>query len=382
MEDGLDKESAEKAAPSTRAATELLAKWEAGDPEVRGLWERMNSWVYQAYEKTFERLGIRFEKFYYESDLYQLGKQSVMRGLEQGAFYRKDDSSVWVDLTGDGLDQKLLLRSNGTSVYITQDMATAEVRYQDYGMDRSVYVVGNEQEYHFKVLFLILKKLGKPFADGLYHLSYGMVDLPSGKMKSREGTTVDADDLIDEMEQTARTATQELGKTEGMSETELQQLYHTLGLGALKYFLLKVDPQKRMLFDPNESVDIHGHTGPFIQYAYTRTAAIRRKGEEVAAFGGETKPEAALHEHERLLLRRLYHYPQLLREAAEAYNPSMVSNYAYELARDYNRFYHGDKIVQSEQPQTSAFRFALSNFTGKTLEEAMKLLGIDMPERM
>ena len=379
---GMEKEAAGKAAPSAQAVDEMLVQWEAGDPAIRSLWERMNSWVYAAYLSTFARLGVQFDRFYYESDLYQLGKESVLRGLEKGVFYQKEDGSVWVDLSGDGLDNKLLIRSNGTSVYITQDIATAEARYEDYRMDRSVYVVGNEQEYHFKVLFLIMKKLGFAFSDGLYHLSYGMVDLPSGKMKSREGTTVDADDLIEQVVATAREATQELGKTEGMDDTGLEQLYERLGLGALKFFLLKVDPKKRMLFDPAESVDLHGHTGPFVQYAYTRTAAIRRKGAEIAHFEKNMQPEDGLHENEVTLLKRIFKYREVLQEAVAGYNPALIANYAYELARDYNRFYHGDKILNPGSPQTSAFRFALSAFAGKALLESMNLLGIEMPERM
>jgi arginyl-tRNA synthetase len=379
---GIDPEAAGKSAPSAQAVDEMLIRWEAGDPETRSLWERMNSWVYEAYAQTFARLGVHFDRYYYESELYQLGKDAVLRGLEKGVFYQKDDGSVWVDLTDDGLDHKLLIRSNGTSVYITQDIATAEARYEDYRMDRCVYVVGNEQEYHFKVLFLILKKLGLTFAEGLYHLSYGMVDLPSGKMKSREGTTVDADDLIDQVVTTAREATEELGKTEGMDGAELNELYERLGLGALKFFLLKVDPKKRMLFDPAESVDLHGHTGPFVQYAYTRSAAIRRKGAAVEAFERTMQPEEALHENEIVLLRRIFKYRGVLQEAAEGYNPALIANYAYELAKEYNRFYHGDKILKPDSPQTSSFRFALSAFAGKTLLESMRLLGIEMPERM
>lgn len=379
---GMDKDQAEKEAPSAKAINEMLIKWEAGDPEIRTLWQQMNSWVYSAYNGTFARLGVEFDRFYHESNLYQFGKASVERGLEQGVFYQKEDGSVWVDLTEEGLDHKLLIRSNGTSVYITQDIATAESRYEDYQMDRSVYVVGNEQEYHFKVLFLMLKKLGNAFADGLYHLSYGMVDLPSGKMKSREGTTVDADDLIDQVVSTAREATQELGKTEGMSETELENLYESLGLAALKYFLLKVDPKKRMLFDPAESVDIHGHTGPFIQYAYARTAALGRKAADISSFTKGIIPEDPIHENEIILLKRILKYREVLEEAAKAYNPALVANYAYDLAKEYNRFYHGDKILKDGSPHTSAFRFALSAFAGQALSEAMKLLGIAMPERM
>lgn len=380
---GLKKEEAVKAAPSEKGVQELLVKWESGDPEIRSLWERMNSWVYEAYQNTFRRLGVVFDKFYYESELYQMGKETVMQGLTQGTFFRKEDGSVWVDLTDDGLDQKLLLRSNGTSVYMTQDLATADIRYQDYHMDRSVYVVGNEQDYHFKVLFLIMKKLGRPYADGMYHLSYGMVNLPGGaKMKSREGTSVDADDLIDEMYHTAEKATTELGKTEGMSAEELDQLYKIIGLGGLKYFLIKVDPHKQLLFDPKESIDIHGHTGPFIQYAFTRTASINRKASDVAPFSDQLPLEAPINEAEKALLRRLYMYPYVLKEAADRYDPSLLANYVYELAKDYNRFYQGEKIIFADTPNTTSFRFALSFMAGEIIKKCLSLLGIAVPDRM
>lgn len=381
---GMDEEEAKKQAPAQKAVEDILLRWEQGDPEIRQLWQQMNEWVYKAHRQTFRRLGVAFDKFYYESELYQLGKQTVEKGLQMGAFYRKEDGSVWVDLTADGLDHKLLLRANGTSVYITQDLAAAEVRYDDYKMDRSVYVVGNEQDYHFKVLFLILKKLQKPFADGLYHLSYGMVDLPTGKMKSREGTRVDIDDLLDEMMDRAREETLKLGKTEGMDEAEREDLYQKIGLSAVKFFLAKVDPKKRMLFNPEESFDIHGHTGPFVQYAYTRTAALQRKAEtlDLPPFTAESRPEQPLNEAERLLLRQLFQYPAVLQEAAAAYSPALIANYAYELAKAYNRFYQGEKILNPDMPHTSAFRFALSGFAGKTLQESMRLLGIGMPERM
>lgn len=382
VEQGMDEKAAKEQAASNQAIRQLTVKWEAEDSEVRALWKKMNGWVYESMERTFERLGISFDTCYYESKVYLKGKETVEEELEKGIFYRKPDGSTWIDLSDEGLDEKLVLRKDGTSIYITQDLAIADAKYEQFQMDRSIYVVGNEQEYHFNVLFSILKKLGKPYAEGLFHLSYGMVDLPSGKMKSREGTTVEADDLMDQMDETAKTVTQELGKTEGMNEAELNKLYRTIGMGALKYFLVKVDPKKRILFNPAESVDIHGHTGPFIQYAYTRTAAIRRKADEIAPFRPEMVPESKVHEHERLLLRKLYQYPQVLAEAGEQYNPAMIANYVYELARDYNRFYHGDKIVQLEQPATSSYRLALSSFTGKVLESAMYLLGIEMPERM
>ena len=382
MDKGLSKEEAEERSPTTQAIRELTQKWEAGDVETRGLWREMNSWVYEAMEHTFDRLGIKFDTYYYESEVYLLGKDTVQQGLEEGVFYQKEDGSVWVDLSAEGLDQKLVLRKDGTSVYITQDLAIADAKFDQYDMERSVYVVGNEQEYHFKVLFLILKKLGKQYANGLFHLSYGMVDLPSGKMKSREGTTVEADDLIDEMIDSANKITQELGKTEGMSPEELENLYAALGLGALKYYLVKVDPRKRILFDPNESIDINGHSGPFIQSSFTRTASLKRKGIDVLPFSHEKLPESPMQEHERLLFRKLYQYPSILKDAAESYNPAIVANYAYELAKDFNRFWHGDRIFRSDQPNTSSFRYALAQFTGKVLKASMELLGIQMPERM
>lgn len=382
---GKSEEQAEKEAPSNLAIQEMTVQWEAGDPEIRQLWATLNGWVYQAMEQTFRRLGVAFDRYYYESDIYLSGKETVREGLEKGIFFQKEDGSVWVDLSPDGLDQKLLLRRDGTSVYITQDLALADEKYRDYHMSRSIHVVGNEQEYHFKVLFLIMQKLGKPYAGGLYHLSYGMVELPTGKMKTREGTVVDADDLMDLMLERAEEETQALGKTEGMSEAELQELYATLGIGALKYYLLKVDPRKRIIFDPKESIDLHGHTGPFIQSSYTRTASIRRKAEAEAAqwaFDPARAPEEALLDSERALLRMLFRYRDVLAEAAETYNPSLMANYAFELAKEYNRFYHEAPVLRPAQPATSAFRLALSSLCGQALREMLRLLGIAMPERM
>lgn len=382
LEKGIPKQEAEKQAPSMKAVHEMTVKWEEGDPATRALWKKMNSWVYDAYEDTFQRLGVKFDRYYYESEVYQRGRETVEEGLEKGIFSVTDDGAVEVDLTDVKLDKKTLLRSNGTTLYVTQDLAIAKDKFDEFQMDKSIYVVGNEQDYHFKALFAILDKLEKPYAKGLYHLSYGMVDLPSGKMKSREGTTVEADDLMDEMIQKAEQATLEQGKTDGMEADELKNLYQAIGLSALKYFLIKVDPKKRMLFDPNESVDIQGHTGPFIQYAYTRTAALKRKGEEVAAFDPNTPTEDPLHTNEKVLLRSIFRYKDILKETAESYNPALVANFAYELAKDFNRFYHGDKILQSAKPNTSAFRFALAGFVGDLLKESMRLLGIEMPERM
>lgn len=382
MEQGLDKKEATKQSDSQKAVEEMLIKWEAGDPEVKALWAQMNGWIYDALEKTFARLGIKFEKYYYESDIYQLGREYVEQGVESGAFLKKEDDSYWVDLTDDGLDEKILIRSNGTTVYMTQDIAGAAVRYDDYKMDRSIYVVGNEQDYHFKVLFLVLKKLGVSYTDGLFHLSYGMVDLPTGKMKSREGTTVDADDLITDLIEAAAKETQQLGKIEGLSDEDLSDLYRKLGLGALKYFLAKVDPKKRMMFDPNESVALQGNTGVFIQYSFARATSVNRKASDVAPYDVTLAQETPLNEAEQSLLRLLSQYPSILKEAAGNYNPSLVANYAYELAKTYNKFYAVSKIIDPTQPNTSSFRFALSNFAGKVLEAAVSLLGIEMPERM
>jgi len=381
-EQGLDKKTAEKQASTVQAINEMTIKWEQGDPEVVNLWKRMNSWVYAAYEDTFQRLGVHFDRFYYESEVYQRGKESVQEGLEKGVFYRDEDGAVKVDLTPEGLDEKVLLRGNGTSLYITQDLAIAADKFNEFGMDKSIYVVGNEQDYHFKVLFKILEKLEKPYANGLFHLSYGMVDLPSGKMKSREGTTVEADDLMDDMIERAAAETEKLGKTEGLSEEELYDLHRKIGLGALKFFLAKVDPKKRMLFDPQESIDIHGQTATFIQYSYTRTAALRRKGEEVKAFSAQATPEDPLTVDERTLLLRIFRYREVLREAADSCNPSLLANYAYDLAREFNRFYSGDKILQSEKPRTSAYRYALAQLAGQAMSASLNLLGIEMPERM
>lgn len=384
MQQGMSKEEATKAAPSTKAIQDMLIKWENGDKEVRSLWKTMNNWVYEAYEDTFKRLGVSFQRFYYESEVYQRGRETVEEGLEMGIFYKDDKGSVVVDNSDVKLDKKVLLRSNGTSLYITQDLAIAADKYNEFHMDKSIYVVGDEQNYHFQVLFAVLKKLQKPYAEGLFHLSYGMVDLPSGKMKSREGTTVDVDDLVEEVKQKAKEETQKLGKTEGMTESELDQLYETLGLGALKYYLAKVDPKKRMLFNPAESVDLHGHTGPFIQSSYTRTASLQRKRAELElpAFHPDLPLEDALNDGERALIKRLFQYSSVLQEAAAGYNPSLIANYAYELAREFNRFYHGPKILQAEKPNSSAFRFALSEFAGKAMKESMALLGIEMPSRM
>ncbi|HWZ03490.1 MAG TPA: arginine--tRNA ligase, partial [Mucilaginibacter sp.] len=378
--EGQTEDEAKKNAPLIKEAQQMLQKWEAGDEEVKTLWKTMNTWVYTGFAETYKKLGVSFDKFYYESDTYILGKDIIEEGLEKGVFFRKEDNSVWIDLTADGLDEKLVLRSDGTSVYMTQDLGTAQLKYNDFRMDKSLYVVGNEQDYHFKVLFLILKKLGKTWAQGLYHLSYGMVDLPSGKMKSREGTVVDADDLMAEMEETAKEQALAKGKIDAFSEDEKLHLYHIIGMGALKYFLLKVDPKKRLLFDPNESVELEGHTGPFIQYTHARIKSVLKKA------GTLEKSKAAAYQNlggeERDLIVALTQFPEIIRQAAEAYSPALIANYVYELAKNYNKFYHENPILQAEDESTKQFRLQLSSASGKVISKAMKLLGIEVPERM
>jgi arginyl-tRNA synthetase len=375
---GQTEEEAKKNAPLIKEAQEMLLQWEAGEDAVIDLWQNMNGWVYEGFGKTYEKLGVAFDKYYYESNTYLLGKDIVEEGLASGVFFKKDDGSVWIDLTDDGLDQKLVLRADGTSVYITQDMGTAQLKYDDYQMDESIYVVGNEQDYHFKVLFLILEKLGKTWAKGLYHLSYGMVDLPSGKMKSREGTVVDADDLIAEMERTAKEVTEALGKTNDFSEQEKEELYHTIGMGALKYFLLKVDPKKRLLFDPNESVDFQGHTGPFIQYTHARIKSVLNRANVT---GIDTEP-TDLAPEERDLIVSLTQFPDIIVQAAAAHNPAAVANYVYDVAKAYNKFYHEHSILQAEDELVKQFRLQLSAGAAKVIAKGMNLLGIEVPERM
>jgi arginyl-tRNA synthetase len=375
---GQTEEEAKKNAPLIKEAQAMLQKWEAGDEEVIDLWKTMNTWVYDGFGKTYNALGVEFDKFYYESNTYLLGKDTVEEGLQSGVFFKKDDGSVWIDLTADGLDEKLVLRADGTSVYMTQDMGTAQLKYDDYQMDESIYVVGNEQDYHFKVLFLILQKLGKSWAKGLYHLSYGMVDLPSGKMKSREGTVVDADDLIAEMESTAKEQTEALGKINDFGAEEKQELYHTIGMGALKYFLLKVDPKKRLLFDPNESVDFQGHTGPFIQYTHARIKSVLGRANMTAV---DAKP-TELAPEERDLIVVLTQFPDTIAQAAKGYNPGLIANYVYELAKAYNKFYHEHSILQAEDELVKQFRLQLSAAAAKVISKGMNLLGINVPERM
>ncbi|MGK6351131.1 arginine--tRNA ligase [Parapedobacter sp. DT-150] len=377
---GLNEEEAKKQAPIIREAQQMLQRWEAGDEAVIGLWKMMNGWVYTGFEQTYGRLGVDFDKYYYESDTYLLGKDIIQEGLDKGVFFRKPDHSVWIDLTADGLDEKLVLRGDGTSVYITQDLGTAQLKYDDFAMNESIYVVGNEQDYHFKVLFLILKKLGKPWATGLFHLSYGMVDLPSGKMKSREGTVVDADDLMDEMTDTAKQRTEELGKTEGLSDAEKTHLYRIIGMGALKYFLLKVEPRKRLLFDPNESIDFQGHTGPFIQYTHARIKSVLAKG-DFSARNTLVVPRT-LAPSERELMQLLGNYPAIIEASANEFSPAQLANYCYEVAKQYNKFYHEESILKAEDDVSKTFRLHLSAATARIIAGGMKLLGIEVPERM
>ena len=380
--EGKSKEEAEKQAPIFVAAQEMLRQWEAGDPEVISLWKKMNGWVYDGFAVTYKNLGVDFDSYYYESNTYLLGKDIVERGLAQGVFFKKEDGSVWCDLTADGLDEKLVLRADGTSVYITQDMGTATQRVKDYpDVKGMVYTVGNEQDYHFKVLFLILKKLGYDWASHLYHLSYGMVDLPSGKMKSREGTVVDADDLIAEMEQTAKEISQELGKLDSYTEAQKEALYHTIGLGALKYYILKVDPKKRILFDPKESIDFQGNTGPFVQYTYARIQSILRKYAQMGAADSTAMPDT-LHEKEKALLKSITLFPAIVQEAAEEYSPAVIANYVYDLVKDFNSFYQNVSILGEKEPLKLHFRVVLCEKIGEIIAASFKMLGIQVPERM
>lgn len=377
---GQSEEDAKKNAPLIQEAQAMLQQWEAGDEAVIDLWKTMNNWVYAGFEKTYKQLGVNFDKYYYESNTYLLGKDIIQEGLDSGVFFKKEDNSVWIDLTADGLDEKLVLRGDGTSVYITQDLGTAQLKYDEFQMNDSIYVVGNEQDYHFKVLFLILKKLGKSWADGLFHLSYGMVDLPSGKMKSREGTVVDADDLMREMIETAKERTEELGKTEGLSEESKATLYNTIGMGALKYFLLKVDPKKRLLFDPKESVDFQGNTGPFIQYTYARIKSVLTKVnfEEGAA----VSVPASISAYERDLIMTLGNFPSIIEISAKEFSPAQMSNYIYDVAKLYNKFYHEETILKAEIEEVKNFRLHLSASAAKVIAKGMSLLGIEVPERM
>ncbi|MFV0344675.1 MAG: arginine--tRNA ligase [Bacteroidales bacterium] len=377
---GMSEEEAAENTESLKAVRDLLRKWEAKDPEVYALWQKMNAWVYAGFDETYKKLGISFDKIYYESDTYLEGKNEVLRGLNEGLFVKHDDGSVWADLEADGLDQKILLRSDGTSVYMTQDIGTAKLRYQDYKIDRMVYVVGNEQDYHFKVLSILLDKLGFEWGSSLFHFSYGMVELPHGKMKSREGTVVDADDLVEEMIRVAKTTSDELGKLEGLSDEEAYKTYEMIALGALKYFILKVDPKKKMMFNPDESIDFNGNTGPFIQYTYARICSVLRKAEEMGiktAYSYET-----LEEKEKALIVMLTKFGRVIDEAATNYSPALIANYCYDVAKAFNAFYHDHSILNVDIDELKAFRTSLAKATGKVLKSGMELLGIMMPERM
>ena len=383
MEKGMSKEEAEAASPLMAEAREMLVKWEAGDKEVRALWEKMNNWVYEGFDETYKRLGVDFDKIYYESDTYLVGKETVLGGLAEGKFYRREDGSVWADLTQNGLDEKLLLRSDGTSVYMTQDIGTAQLRFRDYPIDKMVYVVGNEQNYHFQVLSLLLDRLGFSWGKGLVHFSYGMVELPEGKMKSREGTVVDADDLMDEMINTARETSEELGgKLNDLTSEEKAEINRIIGLGALKYFMLKVDARKNMLFNPKESIDFNGNTGPFIQYTYARTRSIERKASEAGVNVENTNIPERISEKECSIIRFMNEFPAVVKQAGTDYSPSGIANYAYELAKEYNQFYHDFSILREENEEAKAFRVLLTRNVGKIIKTAMNLLGIEVPERM
>ena len=379
---GMSEEEAAAASPLMQEARAMLRAWEAKDPEVRALWAKMNQWVYDGFDATYERMGVNFDKIYYESNTYLEGKEKVLEGLEKGLMYKREDGSVWADLTDAGLDHKLLLRSDGTSVYMTQDIGTAKLRYQDYPIDKMIYVVGNEQNYHFQVLSLLLDRLGFKWGKDLVHFSYGMVELPEGKMKSREGTVVDADDLMEEMVSTARTVSEELGKLDGCSESEKAEISETVGMGALKYFLLKVDPRKNMTFNPKESIDFNGNTGPFIQYTYARIRSVLRKAAEQGMLTSTDYTAAQPGEREITLIQRLADYPSVVAEAGRTYSPALIANYAYDMVKEYNQFYHDCSILKESDPLARALRLALSECVARTINSAMGLLGINVPERM
>ena len=382
MEQGKTEEEAKKEAPILLEAQEMLRKWEAGDEKVVSLWRTMNDWVLKGFDETYKMMGISFDKVYFESQTYKKGRDLVLKGLADGVLYRKDTGSVWADLTGDGLDHKLLLRDDGTSVYMTQDIGTAYDRFNEFNMDQEIYVVGNEQNYHFQVLSLVCKKLGFDWADKIKHLSYGMVELPEGKMKSREGTVVDADDLIAEMIHTARTTSEELGKLDGYTKEEAEEVYRKVALGALKYFILKVDPKKTMMFNPKESIDFNGNTGPFIQYTYTRIKSVLRKAEEAGVKIVPGDIHTALTEKEQNLVKLIAKLPAVVKEAGDNYSPALIGNYAYELAKEFNQFYHDYSILKEENEQVRNLRLLLAQQCSVAIENAMGMLGIEMPERM
>ena len=381
--DGVDKDKAAQQTPLMEKARKMLVNWESGEKETRELWEKMNNWVYMGFDKTYDRLGIDFDKTYYESDTYLLGKEIVTNGLKKGILIKKDDGSVWADLTDHKLDKKLLLRPDGTSVYITQDIGTAQLRHDEYNADKLLYVVGNEQIYHFNVLKIILEKLDRKWAENIIHIAYGMVELPHGKMKSREGTVVDADDLMSEMHLTAKTTTEELGKIEGFSADEAEELFEIIGQGALKYFILKVDPKKNMLFNPVESIDFNGNTGPFIQYTYARIKSLLRKARERNITLSDNIPDNInIHPKEKQVIKNLYTFSETIQQAAENYSPAIIANYVYNLVKDYNQFYQEIPILREENPDLLNFRLKLSEFTSRVIKTSMELLGIKVPERM
>lgn len=383
VEKGMSKEQAEQQAPAIVGARELLRKWEDKDSETIQLWKKMNQWVYDGFDITYKELGVYFDKIYYESDTYLVGKEEVLRGLKDGIFTQKDDNSVWADLTNDGLDEKLLLRSDGTSVYMTQDIGTAKLRFNDYKIDKMIYVVGNEQNYHFQVLSILLDKLGFEWGKGLHHFSYGMVELPAGKMKSREGTVVDADDLIAEMVEVARKTSEELGKLDDYSEEEAYETYKTIALGALKYFILKIDPRKNMLFNPEESIDFNGNTGPFIQYTYARIRSVMRKAMEIGIEPKYIFPSnQEISEKELELIKNISLFPSIVSEAGNSYSPALIANYVYNLVKEYNQFYHDHSIIHENKEDIRNLRLVLSETTAKVIKTAMNLLGIKVPERM
>jgi arginyl-tRNA synthetase len=383
VEKGMTEEEAEKNSALMKEAREMLVKWEAGDPDVRALWQKMNNWVYEGFDETYKRLGVSFDKIYYESNTYLDGKKKVLEGLEKGLFYQKEDGSVWADLTAEGLDHKLLLRSDGTSVYMTQDIGTAQQRFTDYPINQMIYVVGNEQNYHFQVLSILLDRLGFEWGKSLVHFSYGMVELPNGKMKSREGTVVDADELMDEMVETAKQTSGELGKLDGLTREEADDIARVVGMGALKYFILKVDARKNMLFNPQESIDFNGNTGPFIQYTYARIRSVMRKAAEMGLEIPESLPAGVeLSEKEENLIQMLATFPAIVKQAGDEYSPSAIANYTYDLVKEFNQFYHDFSILHEEQPDVRMFRLVLASNVAKVVKLAMGLLGIEVPERM
>ncbi len=380
VENGMSQEEAEANATLMKEAREMLLKWEQNDPETKALWEKMNTWVYAGFEKTYAAMGVSFDRYYYESQTYSLGKDIVQEGLKNNVFYKENDQSVWIDLTGDKLDKKILLRNDGTSVYITQDLGTADLKFQDYGINKSIYVVGNEQDYHFKVLFKILEKLNRPYADGLYHLSYGMVDLPSGKMKSREGTVVDADDLLNEMFETAKNKSEELGKTDGLSKEDKHALYEMIGLAALKFYILKVDPTKRMMFNPEESIDFHGDTGPFVQYTHARIQSLLSQVDPSYLTTASTYD--AWHPAEIETIHLLYQFPNEVEKAAQLFNPALIATYCVNLAKQFNRVYKEVSFLREPNIEIKNERLKLAHLTGQTIRLGMGILGINVPNRM